>query len=182
MLITIPKKQFGLHIATDMMDLMIGDLLGRGSYRDVYELIIDKRYVLKIANHDSGMHHNVLEFQFWSNLDEELRQHFAPIHWISAGGNILIQSRVDPVPTQTPLELMLPDVWDIKRENLGMLNGKPVIIDLGLTQFKDFKMKKVQFKAGDNWPDRRYRAPRKRNKEKVNEVPVAKNTETTPKV
>lgn len=164
MLITQPKKSVSLHVAMDLLDLVIGERIGYGAYREVFEYALNPEWVIKIARSDEGIHHNILEFKFYQNLDEQERKHFATIEWMSPGGNAIIQQRVDPIPLQVDLELELPDVWDIKRENMGYVKGVPVIVDLGLTQFEKYSLKKMKFLAGNQRPELPARPKAKRKK------------------
>ncbi len=127
---------FPSTLGAEFFDHMVGDMLGSGVDRTVFEYLPDKTCVVKFATR-RGSFQNIHEWDLW-------QQHFnpkptnvckflAPCVSISHSGNVLIQKRTKPVPFIYELPKSIPVVLDsdLKRENWGMLKGRMVCHDYG---------------------------------------------------
>lgn len=128
-------EEFGDGVCRDMLDMLLGERIGEGAARTVYELATDpKNYVVKIENAARSFQ-NVKEWEMWNEAKwhEPTKRWLAPCWGISASGAALIQRRTQPIP-QNKLPRLLPAfLTDVKEDNLGLLNGRVVCHDYGLT-------------------------------------------------
>lgn len=116
--------------AVDLVNLVCGREIGRGAYRTVFELRINPQWVIK---HDTRENRsNIFEYSTWQELqDTPLRKWLAPCDWLSDDGYWLIQRKTEPIRS-ADLPKMIPAIFcDLKRENWGMLDGRPVCHDYG---------------------------------------------------
>lgn len=131
----------------DAFNFLLGDYLGSGGSRDVYVYSLDKTKVIKIERSNDRQFANIFEHEFWLDnmFDESVYKWLAPCISISAGGRILIQERVSPLPLDYKFPKKLPTfLTDFKRSNFGLLKGKLVCIDYALTiNHPKTKLKKV---------------------------------------
>jgi hypothetical protein len=109
---------------------LLGDIIGAGIGRRVFENSLDKSLVFKVEDCNGSRFQNVLEWETWQNAKgTKLERWLAPCDWISHSGSILLQRRTTPAfkyPPRLPAFLT-----DTKRSNYGMLNGKFVCHDYG---------------------------------------------------
>ncbi len=131
------KGHFDGVISTDLFNFMCGKWLGGGIGRGVYVLGIDESVVIKVetANHSFQ---NIMEWEVWEalELDEtDAMDWFAPCHYISPCGTILIQARTKPMDkSQAPKKL--PSYFtDVKYQNFGWYDGRIVAHDYGYHNF-----------------------------------------------
>lgn len=129
-------ERYGLLAQNDLASLFLGEKLGAGTYRDVYALGIDKDLVVKIEarNDNEGNPHfcNVAEMDIWlHSRDHAWRKWLAPCLFISNYGAVLIQRRTQPCPL-SKLPKKVPNfLADLKPENWGLYDGRPVVHDYG---------------------------------------------------
>jgi len=135
-------------VTNEFQNFILGDLLGYGISRYVFDYKPDDKYVIKIDL--SNYNANVIEFNVWK--DVEYTKHakwFAPIKHMSPCGRILLQEKciienIDKYPNELP-EYMS----DIKISNFGWLNGKFVCFDYAgtnlITKGLTSKLKKVKW-------------------------------------
>lgn len=144
------------YVAADFIDLFLGEEIGYGQYRRAYLCHTNKNWVIKVARDAEGIYHNMHEWHTWSNMPEHMQKYYAPVRWLSPKGNVIIQERVDPCPQLPEMTITLPDINDLKRTNIGLLEGRYVVFDIGLGYCRGEKTLKVRdfvFPAGENWPD-----------------------------
>jgi hypothetical protein len=113
----------------DFFHFICGDLIGKGRDRRVYSYRLDASLVVKI---ETGLcFANVEEWRVWNNLQKDrpdLAKFLAPCVHISDCGRVMLQRRTQPLTED--VELLIPDfMWDIKRENWGMINNELVCHD-----------------------------------------------------
>lgn len=116
----------------ELRSLVLGDLLGQGRDRKVYICKLNSDYVVKIEEL-AQCFQNISEWETWGWLVSKpaMSRWLAPCEFISNGGTMLIQRRVEPL-RKADLPAKLPDfLCDLKQENFGMLNGKVVCCDYG---------------------------------------------------
>lgn len=119
-------------ITRDLADILLGNKIGSGMSREVFECRIDKTLVVKIEQ-SSGSFQNVKEWEMWQEIQhiKELHRWFAPCVSISACGTVLLQKKaVTPYKKDYPKKVP-KCIGDLKYQNFGMYNGKFVAIDYG---------------------------------------------------
>lgn len=142
---TIPHKPIS---ASDFVDLMLGEKIGEGMSRDVYEFSINTDYVVK---HETGdAYQNVIEWTIWQAIkDTPMKKWFAPCHFISPNGLFLIQERAIPCPKEMYPKRVPACMSDFKYKNFGLIKGKFVCIDYGTMPITNYaitpKMKKADW-------------------------------------
>lgn len=134
-------------IAKDFIAVFLGKKLGSGIARSVYTHRLDPKIVIKIED-QSDSFQNVIEARMWEEVQyyKPMAKWLAPVVSISPCGKILIQYRAQPLAVKDLPEMVPAFLQDIKRDNWGVFNGKPVCFDYGsinLTFGKKLKMKKV---------------------------------------
>jgi hypothetical protein len=135
-----------------ILNVIVGEKLGRGQFRTVYALDDDRVLKVETAN---GAFCNVHEHAIWEEVKDhpELKHWFAPCLGIDEYGAALVMRRTTPMTDRQWKALkQVPDVMcDLKRENWGMLDGKPVAHDYGNHLFFAKATRKVKLKdRGDD--------------------------------
>lgn len=134
-------------VQKDFNNLFLGEKLGQGIHRQVFEHALDRKLVIKVESH-ARCFANVREWDVWMNIQfaPDLARWFAPVVGISDNGNVLLQRRTKPIK-ELPAEL--PNFFtDIKPENFGRLGDRIVCHDYALQLlisrgFNGWKMKKL---------------------------------------
>lgn len=119
-------------LGTDLMHLFIGELIGKGASREVYNFCYDVTKIIKVELAGTSFN-NVEEWEIWRSLldngQEDLQKWFAPCRAISPCGVYLIQARTTPI-SKEQLPAKVPSfLTDLKIENWGMFEGRPVCHD-----------------------------------------------------
>lgn len=98
----------------------------------VFEYALNPDWVVKVSE-SSRDFQNVMEWETWRYaVGRPAEKWLAPCHHISFSGSILIQSRTTPLKK---LPKRLPDFFtDLKAENFGLLDGRVVAHDYGLSR------------------------------------------------
>lgn len=133
----------------DGFNLLCGKQLGSGISRKVFECRLDPTLVVKVQHDDTKPPlENMMEFEVWqSAMMTEFAKWFAPCTLISTTGRILLQKRTFPT---RDLPLKVPAFFtDLKPENWGLLDGKPVCHDYALNQIMEVGLRKKMRKV--NW-------------------------------
>lgn len=121
----------GNTLTRDLFNLFVGEQIGRGCGRTVFSLGLNPDFVAKIEC-EAGSFQNILEHQVWQAVEyTKFARWFAPIREISANGTILIQKRTEPIPRDRLPEKVPSFFTDLKPENWGLIDGKPVCHDYG---------------------------------------------------
>lgn len=124
------------RIPNDFLDLLAPETLGRGLGREVRILATDEDWVLKIQVRTGGFQ-NVHEWQVWQEVEHWNwgAKWLAPCKMISPSGLVLVQRRTLPLPPGYKMPKRVP-YWltDMKKSNWGLLNGKLVCHDYGMTR------------------------------------------------
>jgi len=114
----------------NLIDFMLGDYIGAGCERRVFEYGLDYRhdYVVKIEQSPRA---NVLEYEIWQEVKDK-PQHskwFAPVVRLSNCGSFLIMERTRPMsPNEFPA--YIPSYMaDTHQHNWGLIDNKPVAHD-----------------------------------------------------
>jgi hypothetical protein len=116
------------EIVTDMFDLICGDYVGGGTFRDVYAYQLDDKFVVKIEN-PQAQGDNWAEWRLWHAVKHHTdgsAKMFAECTWISPGGRILLQRRTQPLHTKPKLipEKIPAYFTDIKEANFGWIGNQ----------------------------------------------------------
>lgn len=131
------RGQFEGVIPIDLFSLMCGKWLGGGISRGVYVLGTDPSLVIKIETANSSFQ-NAMEWEVWNVLerdDTDAMNWFAPCHYISPCGTILIQARTKPLDKSQAPKKVPVFFTDIKYQNFGMYDGRVVAHDYGFHKF-----------------------------------------------
>ncbi len=98
----------------------------------------EKSVVIKISRSD-GMMQNRDEIEIWQQLDDSAREHVAPIITWADDYSWIIQRRASqgapPGASKTVAERLDEAGWtcsDIRPDNVGLIDGEPVLMDLGI--------------------------------------------------
>ena len=130
-------SQFTGTIARDFFELMSGKWLGGGVGRGVFVLGTDPSLVVKIET-ASHSFQNISEWGVWCDLENEdnpARKWFAPCHYISPCGIVLVQARTRPIEKSRFPEKMPSYFTDLKYQNFGLFEGRIVAHDYGFHRF-----------------------------------------------
>lgn len=111
--------KFGELSWHDLEKMVIGDLIGEGCFRKVYEYIPDRSCVIKVEDGARNFS-NVKEWEMWNEIRRmKISKWFAPCVSISPSGIFLVQKRTSPIIKAYPKKI--PSMFrDIKLGNVGM--------------------------------------------------------------
>lgn len=138
-------------IAKDALDLLCGKELGAGIHRKVFECRLRPDLVVKVEQEDTPWRSfaNAQEMRFWCDYMHcpDVAKWLAPCEFMSPDGRLLLQRKVQPVPSDYKLPPRLPEfLTDIKRDNFGLLDGKLVCVDYAMLVLNpSLKMQKVEW-------------------------------------
>ncbi len=136
----------------DLIMLMLGEHIGKGSFREVFRMQHDSQMVAKIELTGSSFH-NVYEWQTWKRLEaikSPAKKWFAPCVDISPNGAVLLQRFAEDVlDTELPEEV--PAFFtDMAPRNWGRYKKQIVCRDYGYTRLLDIgaqaPMRKAEWK------------------------------------
>lgn len=125
------NDHFKTALAQDLLGMVVGRYDGYGTYRAIFDHATDASLIVKVENQSQSFS-NVNEWNVWQAVKEtKLARWFAPCVDISPRGIVLIARRCKPIPRE-----MLPDkvpafFTDLKVENWGLYEGRPVCLDYG---------------------------------------------------
>lgn len=122
----------------DAFNLLCGELIGSGIHRKVFECRLRKELIVKVEDNGSDWRYfgNVHEQKFWDDNEayEPVAKWLAPCHYLSPDGRLLLQQRVDPIPSDYKLPEQVPTfLTDLCRRNYGLLDGRFVCVDYAMT-------------------------------------------------
>lgn len=132
--------EISLNQLLALSDTFLGQQLGKGVARRVFEMDIFPEYVIKIEAEDLRDWQNIAEWELWHSAKLKLSQYLAPCVWISGDGLVLIQKRCQPmsphlIPQKVPA--VLSDThdgnwgWLMDPEANPKRPGRPVMFDYG---------------------------------------------------
>ena len=138
----------GNKLAKALKSLVIGDKIGEGQFRKVYECAWDPSLVVKVAKPTWPLaDSNIAEWDIWVNFRgvNKVSRWFVPCEAISEDGVILIQKKGTPL---CKLPKRVPDfLADVKLENWVMYDGKPRVCDYDHHRF--YTLAEENFKLVD---------------------------------
>jgi len=127
------------YIFRDAFNMLAGELIGRGAYREVYHCKLRPDLVVKVEIHnDNGYRtfHNVHEMAFWQDHQyyDKVSRWLAPCEYLSPDGHILLMKRATPLASHKEIPAKLPSfITDVKETNFGKIDGKVILVDYALT-------------------------------------------------
>lgn len=136
-------------VSYELVRFFLGDLIGFGANRYVFECVMNPKLVVKI---DFGSDFsNVIEWETWKSVMDikGVKEWFAPVHNISPCGNIMTQSKCKEIPDGKYPKQIPRFFCDVKPSNFGLLNGKVVCFDYGMHYLLEKGMSPVMRKV--NW-------------------------------
>lgn len=144
-----------MKISDSILDLCVGDIIGEGYSRTVYEWLPDPSMVLKVAKEDNmyrGISSNILEFELWEwvafgETHKKAKKWLAPVHRITKDGRCMLMAKTEPLKTSELPEKVPCWMTDIKQENVGLYEGRVVIHDYALNLVTDKGLSKKMRKA-----------------------------------
>lgn len=128
---------FGTTVNRELLTMMIGETLGAGEFRIVFEHAHRKDLVLKFETRARSFQ-NIAEWDFWNDnkKNKKIALWLAPCEFISPCGIILAQKKTIK-PTKADYPKAVPEfLTDLKRTNFGMYQGRLVAHDYGLYNVK----------------------------------------------
>ncbi len=139
-----------------LANFIIGEHLGDGFSRDVYIYTLDDTLVIKVAKGFDGIAANINEFQLWDTCQygsfyANLKDWLAPCKMISECGRYLLMARTEPVPLNKLPKVVPSILTDVKRSNIGMLNGRVVFHDYGHTLSIEEAIDRKKAKLVGDW-------------------------------
>lgn len=134
------------YTTEQIINKFCGKVLGRGQYRDVYELKANKNYVVKVEKNMYSCHFmNAREWKNYKVATKKMKKWLAPIWMINNRGDVSVQDKVKfKKPNKYPKKIPA-FLHDIHYNNFGWLNGKFVCIDYPVFMFPPWKMKKAKW-------------------------------------
>lgn len=134
-------------MSIEFENTLLGNLIGEGSSRKVYECQINPEWVVKVEGGGQSFA-NQYEWVTWQRATKDLKKWLAPCVHISPAGSILIMKRCEPVQKHQ-LPKRIPAFFnDIKATNWGWLDKHPVCFDYGLQRkpgFQQMNMEKAEW-------------------------------------
>lgn len=117
--------------ARELADLFLGEQIGHGIHRTVYEYNLDKSLVVKHAS-GNGFG-NQIEWEIWEAVKDcpEIAKWFAPCVSISPCGLWLVQKRVEFPDHKEYPDRMPAYFTDFKYRNYGKIGKQFVACDYG---------------------------------------------------
>lgn len=118
-------------LTLELFSFLLGDYIGSGIHRDVYEYPLDDKYVIKVENKE-GWGENWAEFRIWQTVKgSEYAKWFAESTWISSNGRVLMQRKTKPIwNSKKKLPEKIPHFFtDIKEDNFGWIGNQLVCHD-----------------------------------------------------
>ncbi len=119
---------------SEFIEMMCGDLLGKGMSRTVYRHAHDETKVIKIEN-VTNTFQNVVEWEIWrtNQYYDKVAKWLTPCRYISHSGTFLIMDYVKDVDKSQIPDKLPSFMVDLKLDNMGIINDQVVLRDYGST-------------------------------------------------
>lgn len=125
------RDHFETTIASDVCSMLLGDCMGYGTYRAVFEHAFDPELIVKVEP-GARSFCNIYEHQVWERVKEtRFSKWFAPVEHISPNGSVLVMRRTRAIRAEELPDRIPAFFTDIKPENWGLIDGRPVCHDYG---------------------------------------------------
>lgn len=122
-------------LCLELLDVILGDFIGSGVYREVFQHPHFIDYVVKIEQGNSR--ENAIEWDVWNSVKfTDNAKWFAPCTYISDNGVVLIQKKTKPLfskPVKFVPEKIPSFFTDIKPDNFGWIGNQLVAHDYSFT-------------------------------------------------
>lgn len=137
----------GDYRLSELMSLLVGDKIGEGKYRRVYDCRLDPTLVVKVDRSGEVPEANQTEWCLWQNTPEKIRRRWLlPCVLLSRGGTILLQRKgtqlhaadyadTKIVPPKIPRILN----QDAHVNNFSLYKGKALCHDYAMLTFDNAK-------------------------------------------
>lgn len=134
------------NIMIDTFSFILGEKLGEGETRAVYEYAFDPNWVVKIAKRHPN--DNILEFDIWHLIKGTTESKwFAECKWLSPSGHLMLQRKTKPIKY---LPDLLPNVFtDIKLNNFGKIGNQVVCHDYAFSLIRYIYLSKFKLEKWD---------------------------------
>lgn len=123
-------------LSLEIFDSILGEFIGSGCSREVYEHPYEKNWVVKIEK-GGGSGDNFSEYNIWQSVKlTKNAKWFAPCEYISPNGMILIQRKTKPLYGSNNLKVPEKIPWfftDIHPKNFGWIGRQMVAHDYAFT-------------------------------------------------
>lgn len=144
-------------LKNSVMSMFVGDKIGSGSSRDVYNVLHDQSLVMKVET-SARTFHNQTEYLIWQEVrDWPISDWFAPCVAIDSYGNVLFQKKTKGFDSERDFRAaitrtrggVIPKVFDdIHYANFGLLNGAVTCHDYGYHGFFEQVARDMSIAAG----------------------------------
>jgi hypothetical protein len=122
-------------IAVDAFNMLCGDKIGSGAFRDVFKCKLLPDMVVKVETNTGYRDFaNAKEMKFWCDHQHHsaIADWLAPCTYLSPDGRVMLQKKVTPI-SDAEMPARLPAfLADIKAENFGRLEGRIVCVDYAI--------------------------------------------------
>lgn len=139
------------------LDLFVGNSIGEGSSRCVYELEREPDKVLKIE-YAGKTFHNIIEWKIWEAVaGTQVCDWFAACYEIDCWGSALIQQRADVFQSEREFTRALnrtraghiPAIFDdVRYNNFGLIDDVVACVDYGYSHLFDRVRKELMIEEG----------------------------------
>jgi hypothetical protein len=120
-------------VSIEFFRAMLGDLLGEGRDRYVFQSVFNKNEVIKF---DMSLENsNVIEWTVWNDIkhDKATAKWFAPVIKMSPCGRVLVMRKADMYRDRSTYPKRLPSFFgDIKYTNFGFIGNQCVCVDYAI--------------------------------------------------
>ncbi len=150
-------NDFNHTIRNSILAMFIGDEIGRGASRTVFEVLHDSSLVMKVER-TGRTFHNQTEYLVWQEVKNwPIGDWFSPVVDIDSYGNVLFQKKTTPFESEKEFNAaltmtrggVLPRVFDdIHFANFGMLDGRVTCHDYGYHTFFEQVSRDMSIDAG----------------------------------
>lgn len=125
-------EHFHTVLARDTASMILGPQRGHGTHRAIFDHATDPGLIVKVET-GSGDFNNVREWDAWQAVkDTDFATWFAPVVEISPAGLLLVMKRCTPATIESLPDKVPAFFTDLKAENWGFYEGRPVCLDYGL--------------------------------------------------
>ncbi len=135
------------RLRDEFMDLFCGEVIGRGSARNVFIHAHDSSLVIKVEEKAQSFQ-NIIEWDTWESLKHApaAAKWLAPCVAISPSGIILIQKRAYDLNDRKLPKKMPASLTDFKIQNYGIYQDRIVCRDYGTVKLNfATKLKKTEW-------------------------------------
>lgn len=121
----------------DLLSMLVGEKIGQGQSRMVFQHNVDPDKVVKLACNGDGVLANSIEWTIWQEVQglkgplAWVKDWFCPVHRLSGNSNVIVMSKTAPVRLEEMPKEVPTFLSDIHMANFGWLDGRVVCHDYG---------------------------------------------------